>query len=303
MSSPHKHDHRFGQHERRPGERKTFYVLLLTAVTMVVEIVCGLLFGSMALLADGIHMFSHAGAMFISVMAYYMTRKYAADPRFSFGTGKMNALAGFASATLLLILGGATVVESAYRMAFPQEILFNAAIWVAVGGLIINGISALILQEKHEHSQDDGHSHHHDHNLRSAYLHVLTDALTSILAIAALLAGKYLGWLWLDAAMGILGGALICRWSAFLMRDSGKTLLDWQAPEKIRDGVARAVAETGASLVDLYVWSIGPGIYSAAIILRSDAPITPERVKATLPPELGVVHATVEIHGASEHGA
>lgn len=308
MSYPHQHDHRFGQHEKRAGESKAFYVLLLTAVTMVVEIICGLLFGSMALLADGIHMFSHAGALFISVLAYYMARKYAADTRFSFGTGKMNSLAGFASAMLLLILGAATMIESVYRMAFPQEIQFDAAIWVAVGGLVINGISALILQDKHSHSHEHGegdndHHHHHDHNLRSAYLHVITDALTSILAIAALVAGKYAGWLWLDAAMGIVGGVLICRWSVLLMREAGKTLLDWQAPEDIRNAVAKAVATTGATVTDLHVWSIGPGIYSAAIILHSDELVTPEQAKAALPRNLGVVHATVEIHGASERGA
>ncbi len=308
MPRPVPHDHRFGQHVKRPGESKTWWVLGITLLTMIVEVVCGILFGSMALLADGIHMFSHAAAMFIAGMAYFLTRTYAHDPRFSFGTGKMNALAGFSSAVLLFLLGLGTFGESIHRLFLPQPILFDAAIYVAVGGLVINGICALILQEEHSHSHDhahnhtleDGnHTHGHDHNLRAAYVHVLTDALTSVLAIIALLAGKYLGWIWLDAAMGILGGIVICRWSVILIRSSGKILMDWEAPDAMREQVEAAIASCG-QVTDLHVWSIGPGIYSATITLNSATVITPEDVRKRIPEALGIVHTTIEIHGANE---
>mgnify|MGYP005851822403 CR=1 FL=1 len=223
--SSHVHDHIFGQDQRRAGESRTLIVIALTAVTMVVEIVAGWLFGSMALLADGLHMGSHAVALTISAAAYIYARKRAGDPRFSFGTGKVNALGGFTGAILLAGFALLMAGESIHRFIEPVPIRFNSAILVAVVGLVVNGLSVFILGDRghgHNHHQDDGHhhDHHHDHNLRSAYLHVLADALTSVLAIAALLAGKYLGWNWMDPAMGIVGAILVARWSLGLIRQT-----------------------------------------------------------------------------------
>ena len=252
------HGHSFGLDRRRPGERRTLIVALLTAATMVVEIVAGIAFGSMALLADGLHMASHSVALGLALFAYIYCRRHAGDPRFAFGTGKVNSLGGYTSALLLAGFAFYMVVESVSRLLTPVPIVFDAAIAVAVIGLIVNGVSVLILDVRHHahdhdpdahrhgpevpgphhghghshgHGHDHGHGHGHaDHNLRGAYLHVLADALTSLLAIVALLAGKYLGAVWMDPAMGIVGAILVGRWAYGLLRDSGHTLLDRQAP-------------------------------------------------------------------------
>jgi cation diffusion facilitator family transporter len=277
----------------------------LTAVTMVAEIAAGLAFGSMALLADGLHMASHATALGIAVFAYAHTRRFAADPRYSFGTGKVNSLAGFTSAILLALFAAGMAIESVERFIDPVAIAFNPSIFVAVIGLLVNGVSVLILLVPHDppHSHDHSHSHDHhppsgsDHNLRGAYLHVLADSLTSVLAISALLMGKYFGAVWLDPAMGIVGAAMVARWSWGLLRHTSRVLLDQQAPAAVRNAVREAIeAHEGDRIADLHVWSIGPDIYAAAIALVSYEPKPPAHYKELIPKELGIVHVTVEAH-------
>ena len=298
------HGHTFGQEVRRPGERRTFLVIAITATMMVVEIAAGLMFGSMALLADGLHMASHAVALAITAAAYVYARRKAGDPSFSFGTGKVNALAGFASGLLLLSFALVMVIESVERFLDPVTIHFDRAILVAVLGLIVNAVSAVILGRSHGegghdhgHGHGHGHDHHQDHNLRAAYLHVVADALTSILAIAALLAGRLKGWVWLDPAMGIVGAVLITRWSIQLTRQTSETLLDRQAPDAVREQIRAAVEDGGRDrLTDLHVWSIGPGIRAATITIVSPDPPDPDEVRARLPEGAGLVHTIVEVH-------
>jgi cation diffusion facilitator family transporter len=273
-------------------------VTALTAVTMVVEIVAGITFGSMALLADGLHMASHATALGIAVFAYAYTRRFAADPRYSFGTGKVNALAGFTSAVLLALFAAGMAVESVERVLDPVAIAFNQAIFVAGIGLLVNGLSVLILAVPHDHHHHHDHDHHSgsDHNLHGAYLHVLADSLTSVLAIAALLLGKYFGAVWMDPTMGIVGAVLVARWSWGLLRNTSHVLLDKQAPEAIRDAVRVAIAGHERDRVaDLHVWSIGPDIYAAEVALVSDDPQPPDYYKGRIPEKLGIVHMTVEV--------
>jgi cation diffusion facilitator family transporter len=285
-------DHVFGQDRPREGERRTRWVLLLTASTMVVEIVAGLVYGSMALLADGLHMGSHAAALGLSVLAYVFARRRARDLRFSFGTGKLNALAGFAGAILLAGFALVMVVESVERFVHPVPIAFDHALVVAVLGLAVNGISVLLLDVK-----DHEHGHAHDHNLRSAYLHVLADALTSLLAIAALLSGKYLGWMWLDPGMGLVGATLVVRWSTGLARQSARVLLDRRAEGPLRAEVEEALAPLGR-LVDLHLWSIGPGLWAGEIVLGDAAVDDPAAVRRRLPAGRGLVHVVVELRRA-----
>jgi len=299
------HDHRFGQDRRRPGESRTLIVIGITAVMMVVELVAGVLYGSMALLADGLHMASHAVALGITAFAYRYARHNAASSLYSFGTGKVNALGGFTGAVLLAVFALFMALESLGRIIHPVEIIFNQAILVAVLGLLVNGISVVILGvDDHDHDHDtdaafhDHHDHHHhDHNLTSAYLHVLADALTSILAIAALLAAKYLGLVWMDPLMGIVGAILVARWSIGLLRATSGILLDRQAPSSLLRQIREPLEADGDTRVtDLHVWSIGPGIYSAQISVVAHAQTTPAEYKARIPAGLGLVHTTVEVH-------
>ena len=296
-----RHEHVFGQDERNPGERRTLMVVLLTAVMMVIEITSGVIYGSMALLADGLHMASHTAALGIAVFAYVIARRLSADSRFSFGVGKINSLAGFASAILLLGFAVAMVTESVDRLISPVDISFDQALIVAVVGLMVNGFSAWLLAST-PHSHGDDHDHHHDHNLRGAYLHVLADALTSILAIVALLAGKLWGANWLDPAMGIVGAALVASWSIGLIRQSSRVLLDWQADNDTITAL-RAAIEQGTTdrVTDLHVWSIGHGILSAQMTVVSDDPKPAAHYKALVPREFRVVHFTVEVHRCENH--
>jgi cation diffusion facilitator family transporter len=308
--APWEHGHTFGQDRPRDGERRTRVVTALTLATMVVEIAAGLSFGSMALLADGLHMGSHAVALGISALAYAYARRRAADPRFAFGTGKVNVLGGYTGAVLLGGFALAMAWESVAHLLEPVPIAFDWAIAVAVLGLLVNGASILVLgghgrgdghRHRHHDHHEPGHHHHRHHaddfNLRSAYLHVLADALTSLLAIVALLAGKYLGAGWLDPVMGIVGAALVARWAWGLLTTTGGILLDRQAPEQVRDAVRSAIeGEVDSRLADLDVWAIGPDLYAAALSVVTHQPCDPEHYKALLPAGLGVVHATVEVH-------
>ncbi|EAQ95717.2 CDF family Co(II)/Ni(II) efflux transporter DmeF [Congregibacter litoralis] len=299
------HAHVFGQDQQRAGERRTLLVVALTAVMMVVEIATGLISGSMALLADGLHMASHTVALGISVFAYVISRRLASDRRFAFGVGKINSLAGFASAILLLGFALTMAIESTDRLINPVAITFDQAIVVAAVGLVVNGISAWVLMSTpHEHGHSHGHHHdeEHDHNLRGAYLHVLADALTSILAIVALLAGKYMGASWLDPVMGIVGAALVTRWSYGLIREAGKVLLDNQADKHQLDDLRAAIeGDTSDRVTDLHVWCIGHGIFAAEIAVVSDDPKSPGHYKSLVPASLNIVHAIVEIHRFTDH--
>jgi cation diffusion facilitator family transporter len=297
------HDHVFDQDQQRAGERRTLLIVIITAIMMVVEIAAGLIYGSMALLADGLHMGSHAAALGIAVFAYVISRRMAADRRFSFGVGKINSLAGFASAVMLLGLALVMVIESTDRLINPLTIAFDQALIVAVVGLIVNGVSAWVLvSTPHEHGHSHGHDHHHDHNLRAAYLHVLADALTSLLAIAALLAGKYMGAMWLDPVMGIVGAILVARWSYGLIRDTSKVLLDRQVEDDHVAGLRESIeAQSNDRVADLHVWSIGHGIYAAEIAVVSDDPKSPDQYKSLIPTNLKIVHVTVEVHRSADY--
>lgn len=296
------HSHVFGQDQVRDGEQRTKIVIAITALMMIAEIAAGILFGSMALLADGLHMASHTAALLITWLAYVLARRYSGDRRFSFGTGKTNSLAAFASAILLAGFASVMAWKSGVRLFHPVTITFDAAIAVAVAGLVVNAVCALILSgksvqhEHHDHVHKHKHDHDHDQNLRSAYLHVLADAVTSLTAIAALLTGKFLGWNWMDPIMGIVGAILVASWSWGLLRDSGKVLLDWQASKSTLDEVKFTLeAQADCRITDLHIWSIGPGIYSAAISAVTTQALAIDTIKRRLPSKLGIVHVTVEL--------
>ncbi len=302
------HDHTFGQDRRLPGEARTLIVIAITAIMMVVEIFAGIYFGSMALLADGLHMASHTVALGISAFAYAYARRHARNRTFSFGTGKVNALGGFTGAVLLAVFALYMGFESITRLLNPVEIAFNQAIIVAVLGLLVNGASVFILDvHDHDHGHGHGHGHHHshdhaehqhkhtDHNLKSAYLHVMADALTSLLAIVALLCAKYFGWIWMDPMMGIVGAVLVARWSWGLLGTTAAVLLDHQAPEPVQNTIREAIENDGDSRVtDLHVWSIGPGIYSAQVALVAHHPVAASEYRQRIPESTGVVHTSIE---------
>jgi cation diffusion facilitator family transporter len=302
------HIHAFGQDLKRAGELRTIIVIAITATMMVVEVSTGIIFGSMALLADGVHMASHAAALTINAFAYIYARRHAHDAKYSFGTGKVNALGGFTGAVLLAIFALMMAGESADRIIHPVEIAFNQAIFVAMLGLIVNGASVFILSHHpdrhHEHNghQDHAHEHHHlsDHNLRAAYLHVLADALTSLLAIFALLAAKYIGLIWMDPVMGIVGAILVSRWSLGLLRTTSAVLLDKQGPAHIETAIKQSIEDDDNQIADLHVWSIGPNIYGVIISVVARDPQSPEHYKELIPSNLGLAHVTVEVHECTE---
>lgn len=321
--APWTHDHSFGQDARRPAERRAFLVMVITALMMVGEIVAGVAFGSMALLADGIHMATHAGALALTAFAYAYARTRANDRRFSFGTGKVNALAGFTNAVLLAVVAVFMAVESVERLVDPRPIDFGPAIAIAAVGLLVNLVCAFLLTGGHEHGHHDhhGHDHHghdhsaHDHhgdhhhhhahhhhghaedaNLKAAVMHVAADALTSVLAIAALLAGLYLGWTWMDPVMGVLGAVLVGRWAYGLIGGSVRVLLDFQAPSDTADSVRAALEADGDTRVaDLHIWSVGPGVYTLVASVVAHTPQPPEVYKARLPHSPSIVHPVIEV--------
>jgi cation diffusion facilitator family transporter len=277
----------------------------LTAVMMVGEIIAGTIFNSMALLADGFHMATHAGALAIAAGAYAFAKRNAANRRFSFGTGKVGDLAGFASALILGVVAVGIAVESVGRLLEPRHVAFSEATIVAVIGLVVNIVSALLLggghhHHGHDHHEEDGHhdhgghhaARHHDNNLRSAFVHVLADALTSVLAIAALLAGSYLGWVWLDPVMGLVGATVIAVWSWSLMRDTAAVLLDTTDPHleaEVREHVEGAGE---ARITDLHIWRVGPGAHAAIVSVTGS--LDRETVRRRLKPVHELVHVTVE---------
>ncbi|MBW2604885.1 MAG: CDF family Co(II)/Ni(II) efflux transporter DmeF [Deltaproteobacteria bacterium] len=294
------HGHGFGQDQKRPGEVRTIIVIAITGAMMVVEIATGILFGSMALLADGLHMASHAAALSINVLAYIYARRYAHDHRYTFGTGKVNALGGFTGAILLAFFALIMAWESIKRFVYPVEIAFNQAIFVAVLGLIVNGVSVFILGYHHDHQHRDGDDR--DHNLKAAYLHVLADALTSCLAIFALLTAKYLGLIWMDPFMGIVGAILVSRWSFGLIRDAGGVLLDKRGSEEIITKIKNCIEKDESNRIsDLHLWSVGPNINAVIITVVTSDPKPAEHYKRLIPSDLNLVHVTVEVHQCTKN--
>lgn len=303
LASPHEHVFLGDQHER--NERRTWLVIALTATMMVAEIAAGTMFGSMALVADGWHMSTHAAAMLIAALAYLYARRHARNPRFTFGTGKLGELAGFASAIVLALIALLIGWESLMRFYAPVTINFAQAIVVAVIGLGVNLLSAWLLRDDHQHH---GHGHHHGHdhghggrdnNLRAAYLHVLADAFTSVLAIAALTLGSLLGWIWLDAAMGIVGALVIARWSGGLIREAGGVLLDYVPEgEDLPDEIRQAIEAPGTEITDLHVWQLGPGHHGAIVAVRSTTPQPPQFFRERLAHIHDLSHVTIEVEAA-----
>lgn len=290
------HTHRFHA-DHIHGERSTHRVIALTLTMMVVEIGAGMAFGSMALLADGWHMGTHAVALGITALAYRFARRHADNPRFSFGTGKVGELGGFASAAVLAVVALIMAAESVQRLLSPLTIRFNEAIAVAVLGLIVNIVSALMLQDGHPHSHGHGPAHHHDHNLKAAYLHVLADALTSLLAIVALLTGKAFGWVWMDPLMGIVGAVIITRWSYGLLKDTARVLLDRDVnPQLVADITACIEADADNRVADIHVWRVGAGSLSVILSIVTHHPQPAEHYKELIGDFDEVAHVTVEVN-------
>jgi len=297
------HSHSFGQEQVKEAEKYTLIVICITALTMILEITAGIIFGSMALLADGVHMGTHTLALGIAAFSYYYTRKYANDPRFSFGTGKVNSMGGFSSALLLIVFAFSLIWESVERLFNPVEIQFNQAIVVAGAGLLVNIISAWILSRPnkanshshHDHSGHHGHAHQ-DHNLKAAYLHVIADALTSVFALVALFAGKIWGFVWMDPLMGILGAMMVSRWAGKLLKETSGILLDYQAPEESRAKVRKALENNGDKISDLHIWTIGQGLSAVNISIVTRSPQSPSYYKGLLSEYEEFAHVTVEVH-------
>jgi len=305
------HDHIFLGASHDDNARRTLWVVVLTAVMMVGEIIAGYLTGSMALLADGFHMATHAGALSVAAAAYSYARRHASDLRFSFGTGKVGDLAGFASALLLGVFALAIAYESTLRLYQPIRVAFVEATVVASIGLGVNIASAFLLSGSHSHapghSHDHGHGdHHHEHaqkagvkgqdnNLRSAYIHVLADALTSVMAIVALLAGRYLGWVWLDPVMGMVGAIVIARWSWSLMCTTGSVLLD-MTDEPIEKEVRELLeGQEGVHITDLHVWRVGPEAHAAIVSVAGGPGIDPQLIRERLRAVHELAHVTIEV--------
>ena len=289
----HGHDFLGQSHDR--NARRTLWVVWLTAAMMVVEIAAGWITGSMALLADGFHMATHAGALAIAAAAYRFAKRHVANPRFTFGTGKVGDLAGFASALVLGVFAIGIAAESVDRLLNPVGVDFGDAIVVAVVGLVVNLVSAAMLSQGHEHHGHHGHGshhHHHDHNLRAAYVHVLADALTSVAAIAALVAGRFLGWVWLDPVIAIVASLVIARWAWTLMRQTAAVLLDTADLDLLERIKAAVEAQGDATVTDLHVWRIGPGAH-AAIVSASGA-ASCDDLRRRLSGIGGLAHLTVE---------
>lgn len=304
----HEHDHVFLGEAHDAHEKRTRYVVGLTATMMLVEIVAGLITGSMALLADGFHMATHAGALAVAAWAYAFARRHSRDRRFTFGTGKVGDLAGFASALVLAIVALGIGVESIQRLVAPSAIAYAEATWIAALGLAVNLASAWLLGHGGAHGHDHHHQHHgahaHDNNLRSAYFHVLADALTSVLAIAALLAGRHLGWGWMDAAMGIVGAVVIGRWSWGLLRDTAAVLVDATGNDPIAQEIREAIEDGDARIADLHAWQVGPGKYAAIVSLIAADPLPPAAYAERLRIHDELVHVTIETHRCDgPHGA
>ncbi|WP_428676293.1 CDF family Co(II)/Ni(II) efflux transporter DmeF [Reyranella sp.] len=294
------HDHVFLGERHDENARRTLWVVGLTALMMAGEIAAGIVFNSMALLADGFHMATHAGALAVAAAAYAFARRHAADRRFSFGTGKVGDLSGFASAMVLALVALGIAFESVGRLFDPSPVAFGEATLVAIVGLVVNVASVFLLSGGHSHSHDHdphhdhGHHHdaHHDNNLRSAFAHVLADALTSVLAIVALVAGRYLGWVWLDPVMGIVGGIVIAIWAWNLLRDTAAVLLDTSDPHLEAEVREQVEGPGDARITDLHIWRIGPGAHAAIVSVAGS--VDGKTIRERLVPVHELAHVTIE---------
>lgn len=325
---PWQHPHVFlgTKHDRH--ERRTWFVVALTAAMMVAEITGGTLFGSMAVVADGWHMSTHAGALTIAALAYRFARRHARDPRFSFGTGKVGELAAFCSAVILAMIAVAIGYEAVTRLFAPVAIDFAQATWLAVVGLGVNLASAWLLFDKdhhhayhapaddhhddhdhhdhaHEHGHEHAHGHHqhhaHDSNIRAAYVHVLADAMTSVLAIVGLLAGRFYGWVFMDPLMALIGVGVILSWSFGLIRMSGTVLLDMVPDRHLAGHIRKRLEIDGDRVSDLHLWRLGPGHSGLIAAVVSDRPQAPSAYKQRLDGIAGLSHVTVEVHACEDH--
>ncbi|WP_273820631.1 CDF family Co(II)/Ni(II) efflux transporter DmeF [Pseudomonas asplenii] len=305
-NSLHSHDFLGAGHD--DNARRTLWVVILTVVMMVGEIAAGYITGSMALLADGFHMATHAGALGIAAAAYAFARKHAGNAAYSFGTGKVGDLGGFASALILGLISLGIGIESLMRLFEPTQVRFGTATLIAVIGLAVNIVSALLLAggaghdhghgHRHGHDPHHGHAHGEDNNLRSAYVHVLADAVTSVLAIVALLAGKYLGWVWLDPVMGIVGAVVIARWAWVLIQDTASVLLD-RTDEHVAEEIRELLDQSGKlRITDLHVWRVGPEARAAIVSVQGSPELSAEDVREALKPVHEVTHLTVEYRAA-----
>lgn len=306
-----RHSHQFDQGNPL-AQKKILIATILTAVMMILEILGGWIFNSMALLADGWHMSSHMLALGLAYFAYRMARQYASDSRFSFGTWKIEILAGYSSAILLMVVALLMGIQSIERLFNPVTIHFNEAIPIAVVGLVINLVCAWLLHDgrhehhhhhSHDHHHDDhqhthDHHHHHDLNQKAAFLHVVADAVTSVLAIIALFAAKYFSWNFLDALLGIIGALLVAKWSWGLIQETGKTLLDAEMGHPVVQEIKDVIAQLPqVEITDLHVWKVGKGKFSCILGLETSiADLTPDQVKRELSKHEEIVHASVEIH-------
>jgi len=306
-----KHSHRFD--EGNPlAEKSTLRVAILTAVMMVVEITGGWYYNSMALLADGWHMSSHTVALGLSLLAYVCARRFAHDPRFSFGTWKIEVLGGYTSAIFLVMVAGLMTFQSVERLIAPSPIHYDQAIVIAIVGLLVNLVSAWLLKDGHHHHHDHAHGHddhahqgHHDLNLRSAYMHVLADAATSVLAIIALFGGKLWGASWLDPVMGLVGAVLVSVWAYGLLRDTGRVLLDAEMNVPVVDEIREVIAASPvkAQICDLHVWRVGKGKFACILSLATDNDVSPEYFKKQLSIHEELVHISIEINQGGEQPA
>jgi cation diffusion facilitator family transporter len=303
---PWEHGHAFLGERHAHHEQRTWLVVALTTAMMAGEIAGGMVFGSMGLLADGWHMATHAAALAIAGFAYLFARRHVGDPRFSLGTGKFGELAGFTSAVILGVIAAFICYESVLRLVHPVDISFDESIAIASLGLGVNLLSAWLLREDHAHAHDDdddhddhdhGHAHHHaDHNLKAAYVHVLTDALTSVLAIGGLLTARLFGWVWIDPMVGLLGAAVILRWAYGLIRSSGAVLLDAMPDRRLAERIREQIEVGGDRVADLHVWRLGPGHAAVILAVVSDAPQAPTAYKERIGDLHGLSHVTVEVH-------
>lgn len=294
----HNHDYRLDAQRR--SERRTHWVIVLTAITMLVELVAGTLTGSMALLADGWHMATHVGALSIAAFAYYIARRYANSPRFTFGTGKVATLGGYTSAVALGLVALLMAIESILRLFEPETVQFREAMMVAWVGLGVNLLSAWLLGHTHHHDHDHDHHHdhvQHDHNLRAAYIHVLADALTSVLAIVALWCGASFGWVWMDPLMGIVGAFVISRWALSLLCASGGVLLDAEDHSQVAEEIKAMIeADPDTRVADFHIWRVGPRSLACILSLVTHTPrhVSFYKEKLAQVPELE--HLTIEIN-------
>ena len=312
-----RHDHVFLGAAHARNERKTWSVIALCGVMMTAEIGGGLLFGSMALVADGLHMSTHSAALLIAALAYGYARRHARDERFAFGTGKLGDLAAFSSAIILAMIALLIGWESLGRLLRPVAIAFDEAIPVAVLGLAVNVASVWLLRDQpHEHGHHDHDHDHHDHdhdhdnapgraghdlNLRAAYVHVLADAAVSMLAVIGLVAGRQLGWIWMDPLMGLAGAAVIANWSWGLLRAAGGVLLDLRPDATLAGEVRRRLEQHGDRVADLHLWRVGPGHAAAVVSIVSDEPAPPAVYKARLADLRALSHVTVEVLACPGH--